>query len=466
MLDIETLQRVPLFANLPQERLHWLLGQGRELWLEPGQIHRAAGEPADYVFVILEGEIQIVKHEGQQEILLVTHVPYTLYGELPILTGDPHYWASGRAQVRCRIFEFGKEAFWEMLSSCSCVMTSILRTMALRMQAVQTLSQHREKLVALGNLAAGLAHELNNPAAAAQRAVRRLHETFQVLQPVALQLGRLVVDCEQQAFLVGLQREALARAASPPRLDPLTRSDREEEVAAWLEAHGVAQCWQLAPTLVGAGLGIDWLARIVERMPTPALERVLVWLEANLSGVGLLTELGQSTERISRLVKSIKDYSYLDQAPLQEVDIHQGLESTLTMLGHRLNGVIAIERDYDYTLPAITAYGSELNQVWTNLIDNAIDALEAGGSGCIRIRTRHEHEVVLVEIADDGPGIPAAAQSHIFDPFFTTKAVGEGTGLGLHIVYQVVVVQHHGDVRLLCEPGDTRFQVRLPIRIG
>lgn len=474
MLNTETLRQVPLFAKLPGEQLQWLAEQGTEVWLQPGEIHRAEGDPADHVFVLLEGEIRVTQKVGNQEVLLVTYTPKTLFGELPILTGEPCFWATGRALSQCHIFELGKDAFWKLLASGSSVMTTILRTMAEQMQEVQSMSQYREKLVALGTLAAGLAHELNNPASAGHRAARQLRETWQTLQPLTLKLNQQMTS-DQQALLADLQN-VIARATNSPQLDPLTQCDREDEITDWLEEHGVTNGWKLASSLVGAGLDINSLNTLAEQIAVDSLSDVLAWLEATLTGVGLLDAIEHSTERISRLVQAVKDYSYMDQAPLQEVDVQGGLESTLTILGHKLERGVTVTREYDH-LPRISAYGSELNQVWTNLIDNAIDAVVSHSPDhvieptelnppTIWIRTLRENDNVLVEIADNGPGIPLEIQSHIFEPFFTTKGVGAGTGLGLHIAYRVVVEQHQGDIRLISRPGDTRFQVRLPIDLS
>jgi signal transduction histidine kinase len=297
---------------------------------------------------------------------------------------------------------------------------------------------------------------------------------------------------EERAVLANLLQEARGRAANAPSLDPLTQTDREDEITTWLDKFNISNSWKLAPTFVTAGLDTDWLSTLASQVASKSLSSVLTWLEASLTSQRLLDGLNHSTSRISQLVQSIKDYSYMDQAPVQDVDIHEGLESTIIMLNHKLKPGITIVRDYDRQIPRITAYGSELNQVWTNLIDNAIDALQEcrefsvlgsalsselkdstqnsklktqNSTPTILLRTRLETNNVLVEIIDNGPGISPEAQSHIFEPFFTTKVVGKGTGLGLHIAYRIVVGQHHGDLRVLSQPGNTRFQIRLPLHL-
>jgi signal transduction histidine kinase len=460
-LDIkEALRQVPLFSKLPEKELQWLCEQGTEVWREPGEVHRQEGAPADHVFVLLEGEIRITQQVGTQQLVLATYEPQTLFGELPVLMGQETYWASGIAVTRSRIFELPKEAFWRLLSTCSCVTASILSTMAQRMQNVQNLAQQREKLAALGTLAAGLAHEMNNPAAAVSRGAKHLQELWQDMPCLALKLKQQVTK-EQLTFLIDLQCEAVKQAQTASLLDPLTQSDREDEMTDWLEAHNVSNCWQLAPILVGAGLNTAWLENVAQKLPADSLSPAIAWLTTSLTGVSVLNEIEHCSERISHLVQAIKDYSFMDRAPLQEVDVHQGLESTLTILSHKLKQGVVVNREYDAELPRINAYGGALNQVWTNLIDNAIDAMH--GQGKIWVRTWREHDHISVEIADNGPGIPPAIQPRIFEPFFTTKGVGQGTGLGLDMTYRIVVGKHNGDISFISSPGDTRFRVRLPI---
>lgn len=466
MLDIETLRKVPLFSQLPESRLKWLLEQGTDIRLQPGDIHRQEGDLADCAFVLLEGEVKVTQKVDNQEILLATYKPPALFGELPILMEQEQLWASGRAVTNCWIFELPKPTFLELLSSCTCIMTAIFRTMAQRLQEVQMISQQREKLVALGTLAAGLAHELNNPASASIRAVGQLKKTFQELQPLTLKFTQESLTTSQQDFLCHLQQEIINQALNAPKLDPLILSDQEDSVTDWLDEQAISNSWQLAPTLVAAGLDITWLNRLTTNFNQSLLNNVINWIVLTITEVRLIAEIERSTTRISTLVGAVKDYSYMDQAPLQIIDIHQGLESTLTMLSYKLKGGIKVIKEYGCDLPKINAYGSELNQVWTNLIDNAIDALDENLSEekpTIWIRTSCEGDALMVEIADNGVGILPEKLAHIFEPFFTTKGVGKGTGLGLHIAYRLVVGQHQGDIQVVSQPGDTRFQIRLPL---
>jgi len=323
-------------------------------------------------------------------------------------------------------------------------------------------SLRRAKLISLGTMAAGLAHELNNPAAAARRSAQEAREVFRASSAKAIGLGALQMDPEERRAVAGLPEEVAARAENAGELDSLDRSDLEDEVALWLEDRGVAEAWDLSSTLVGSGLDAEWLDDLEGRLPENTVGEVVAWLASEVAGDELLREIQHASNRISELVGAVKSYSHMDKLASREVDVHAGLDSTLIMLGHKLKkGDVEVVRDYAKDLPHVCGRTGELNQVWTNLLDNAIDAVD--GHGRITIRTATENGRVLVEIADDGPGIPEDVRERIFEPFYTTKDVGEGTGLGLDISHRVVVEDHKGDIRVLSEPGDTRFQVRLPI---
>ena len=322
----------------------------------------------------------------------------------------------------------------------------------------RTLKQ-QEKLATLGKLSAGLAHELNNPAAAAQRAARMLSESLPALHAETLRLGHLGLSEAQLAYLITFQQQALLRPAAAS-LSALQQDTREDEIAAWLDTQGIRDGWRMAAALVSGGVVLDDLVALAERFSSKQVEDVVTWLYSTLEATALLDEIEQSMRRITDLVASVKSYVHMDQEALQTVDIHQSLETTLTVMRHKLQDVQVI-RDYDPDLPPIQARGNELDQVWTNLIDNAIGAMH--GEGQLALITRREADVVMVEVADTGPGIPPEVMPHLFEPFFTTKQAGVGTGLGLDIS-QRIVQQHNGTIEVLSQPGNTRFIVRLPVR--
>ncbi len=455
----DAFRQVPLFAQLTDEHLESIT-QGTEVWLEPGDYVAKEGDPPDNFYLLLEGQVEWTRKVDQQEVYVVTYQAVTFWGHEPILLDIP-YPVSGRALSAVHLYKLEPGAFWHMLSICPSITRGLLTTVVQRHGNTQAVSQEYAKLVSLGTLSAGLAHELNNPAAAVSRGAKHLNEVFQELPAWMLKLNLQKMTEKQLVFLADLQRDATKCAKTMFQLDPLAQSDQEDSVSDWLEVHGIADGWKLAPTLVGAGLDGQKLDTIVEQVAPSSLGDVLAWLTALLTGVGLLEEIQHGSLRISQLVLAMKDYSYMDQAPLQEINVHDGLESTLIILGHKLKHGVNVIREYDQGLPRLLAYGSELNQVWTNLIDNAIDAME--GRGKIWVRTSQEGDRIVVEIADNGPGILPELQSRIFEQFFTTKDVGRGTGLGLDIARRIVVGQHKGDIRVFSHPGDTHFQVRLPI---
>lgn len=500
VLNTGFLRRVPVFANLPEMKLQWIIDQGKEIRLESGELLRAEGEPANCVFALLEGSFRLTQRVGNQDIMLKEHHTPTLFGEVPLLMGVPRFWASGRAITACHVLELSAETFWQFMGLCPTLATTVLQAMVERVQEVQVLAQHRERLISLGTLAAGLAHELNNPASAARRAARELRQIFPILQTQTLKLTHKSLADDQREFLTTLQQDAIVRAQNAPPLDPLIQSDREEHIIEWMDEHNIQKGWQFASTLVHAGLDSDWLDRIFTQLEGQCLHDILLWLDATLSVVGLLHTLEHSTGRIQQLMEAVQDYSSLDSTAFQAVDIHEGLESTLTILGHKLKRGITVIRDYADALPTVMSHGHELEQVWMNIIDNAIYAVMARFSNnpssvqsevvlhtsplviptgwqdtvnhsflveqqqpTIWIHTRCEAGRVLVEIVDNGIGIPPEVQPHIFEPFFTTKGVGKGTGLGLNTTYKIVE-QHEGDIRVTSRAGDTCFQVRLPSR--
>jgi signal transduction histidine kinase len=379
-------------------------------------------------------------------------------GEIELVQDRPPI-VTGRALVDTRLMCFTPEAFRLIFAEVPTLGSRLLQIAFERLSAFTTIVTQNEKLAALGKLSAGLAHELNNPAAAAKRAAITLRETLPALQACTLDLCALGLGTPELSALDAFQREALAHSATATPLNPVERGDVEEALCQWLEAQGVAAAWEAAGTFVGAGLTQPKLEALLASLPRAAGAGVLAWLNAALLAGGLLDEIGDGAERISELVSAIKSYTYMDQAPVQDVDVRQGLDNTLLMLRHKLKA-IRVERQYDPNLPPIVGRGGQLNQVWTNLLDNAIDALK--GEGEIKVITRCENDYAMVEIADNGPGIPGDVLPHIFEPFYTTKGQGAGSGLGLEIAYGIVQA-HRGSIEVQTEPGSTRFIVRLPV---
>jgi signal transduction histidine kinase len=459
-IDIETLRKIPLFSHLPEDQLQCLSAQGNEVRLSAGTQIAKQGDPPDGFYIILEGKTEWTRKVGQQEAHAVTLVAGDVFAELILLLDEP-YPTSGRALSDVRLYKLTPEEFWEMLQMCPTILRRILKISAERSQIHESVSQQQAKLISLGTLSAGLAHELNNPAAAMRRNVQTLEEVLQKLPSLALKMHQQPISEGQLAFLCDFYARSLSSAKNTDKLDPLTQSELEDEITDWLEDRNVKEAWKLAPVLVSAGLRTDTLDKLAQQVDGNCIGSILAWLEATLTGTCLLEEIQQSSQRIYELIKSMKEYSYMDRAPMQEVDVHEGIISTLTILKHKLKYGITVTKEFG-NLPLICAYGRELNQVWTNLIDNAIDAMN--GKGNLKIRTAVEGDRVVVEIVDNGGGIPEEIQPRIFEQFFTTKEAGQGTGLGLDIARRIVVGQHKGDIRFDSQPGETKFQVRLPIK--
>jgi signal transduction histidine kinase len=458
---VSELRELAIFAGLPDDLLEWLLAHGEVQQYDHGEVVLDDGDVADYMYVILEGTVHIHVQDGGQLLNAVTYYKGKVTGLLPysrmkiiearVIIGEP-----------ARILRIHRDQFADMLHRSPDLGQRLVATMSDRVREQTKLAQQREKMMALGKLSAGLAHELNNPATAITRAADALRERFHVLKSVVAPMVASEMTKEHFEALKQCRQSAFERG-SPKDLSPLQRGRREEAIGDWLEDHGVADAWKLSETYVDAGLTAEELNQWAAALPPQALPHVLRWLEASLSADRILSEIAAAAGRISQLVASVKQYSHMDAMPdKQPVDVREGLDSTLTMLGHEIKTHhVKVERAYDDNLPKVAAYPGELNQVWTNLIDNAIDAAPKEG-GQLRVEALREDHVVVVKIIDNGHGIPSETQSRIFEPFFSTKPVGEGTGLGLDIA-QRIVSQHGGKIAVESKPGATVFTVYLPL---
>ena len=460
---VEALRRVHVFADLPDDQLQWFADNAEDRRYAMADIVFRKGDKAETMVVYLEGEVHAYWDESDHDQVYIARAgerSTEVTGMLPF-SRMKEFTVTGYAVTNVRLLRFPVRLFPEMMQRMPVLVERLVGIMSDRVRESTTLDQQQDKLMALGKLSAGLAHELNNPAAGATRAANDLIEVLKELRAADMRLCSHDLTSEQQHSIDAFERKAIDHTATAKQLNSLEQSDREDEVNEWLETHGIEESWKLSPNLVEAGMDSAALEQLSREIPSTATADVLARVNSQLAAAKLAGEIKTATARISELVGAIKEYSYMDQASVQELDVHKGLDNTLLILKYKLKKKdITVTRDYAESLPLIKAYGSELNQVWTNLIVNAVDAMSLGGK--LKVRTKLEPTDILVEIRDDGAGIPAAVRSRIFEPFFTTKPVGEGTGLGLDTVARIVR-KHRGNVRFESKPGDTCFQVRLPI---
>jgi signal transduction histidine kinase len=460
----EELRSLFLFEKLSPDQLECLCRDGHVELIPPGPVY-TEGEPATCFYVLLEGTLVMSRRVGADDIEVTrTSSPGVYAGAFQSYMGDrvPQiYNSSLRVTVPSRFFVLDATAFARIMTEWFPMAVHLLEGAFFGSKATQQAVAQRERLLALGSLSAGLTHELNNPAAAAVRATESLRERVAGMRH---KLGLLTKKPYQQPTLESLidfQERAVEQVAKAPVLSPMETSDAEDTVADWLDGYGISGSWDLAAVFVQAGLDTAWLDQIAETVNQPDLEGAVRWLSYTVETELLINEIQDSTNRIMSLVGAAKQYSQLDRAPYRTVDVHDLLKSTLVMMASKIGPGVKVVKDFDRTLPHIPAYPAELNQVWTNLIDNAVSAMK--GEGTLTVRTSMDRDQVLVEFCDTGPGVPPDIKERIFEPFFTTKPVGEGTGLGLDISWRIIVNKHHGDLSVQSAPGDTRFRVHLPV---
>ncbi len=449
------LRNVPLFAELDDADLEQICREVEEVRLAAGEILFEEGSPGQQAYLIREGLIEIYKEANGHSVELAVRQPGEMIGEMSPLESTPRS-ASGRAMTDSLLYAIGQEQIDRLLRTSPSAARNMLHTVMVRLRNIDLALNQSEKMAQLGTLTAGIAHELNNPASAVKRGAEQFKSNLTQLQHQISALSACHFSSEQ----LGVLSEMALKAGPANYLNPLERSDREAELEDWLDSLGVENAWEQAPLLVNLGHTPDSLKGELAIFPQETLPVVLDWITCGAGLYHISDEISQGAGRISEIVKALKSYVYLDQAPVQSVSIQEGLENTLVILRYKLKQGIAVERDYDPAVPLIQAYASELNQVWTNIIDNAIDAME--GQGKITLRTRYQDPWVVVDIADDGPGIPQEILPKLFNPFFTTKPMGKGTGLGLNISYNIIH-KHGGDIKVDSKPGETHFAVWLPL---
>ena len=459
MAEKSELLQIPAFAGLPDDQIEWFLSQSEEMHLKAGDTSFRPGDPADAMFVILEGQLQARGELGGETVVIPIKAP-AVTGVLPF-SRMKQFTVGIRAVTDGRVLRFPAALFPDLIQKMPELTQRLVGLMSDRIRETTRIEQQRDRLASLGKLSAGLAHELNNPASAVKRAASQLRDALKRIKSASHELGRRELTPTQKSEIENLEASLVQRDEIPP--DALTISDLEGQLDSLLRSHGQNDLWQLAADLAHRNVKPEALESLFANLDAQTARAALVRIAASLEAASLLNEIESGTSRISDLVRAIKEYTFMDQTPLQNVDIVKSLETTLTIMNHKLKHGVAVKRDYGSVPLLVNSFGSELNQVWTNLIDNAIAAMN--GTGELRVRTYREDDCVVIEIADNGQGIPDDVKPHIFEPFFTTKGVGEGTGLGLDTV-QRIVRKHGGNIQVTSKPGDTRFQVWLPLADG
>lgn len=455
-MNLQDLRKSPLFEGLSDRELQQLVDEATPVSLRAGETLMKQGDPGDSAYVVLKGGLEIQKQSGPSVIKIDVRNPGEIIGEMALLSNSPRS-ATVVAVTDSEALRISQEVFENLLSTSPSAALAVLHWVLARLGQNESLLHQQEKMAALGTMSAGLAHELNNPAAAAQRSAAMLRGAPASWLMLTHRLETLAFRENLSDWLNDFMRDATRRFETPRKLETLEKIDLVDQLQTWLETNEVESAWNFAPAMVNFGWDIESLEKLKD---TPLFQAAVRWLGTGSVIVTQLYEIQNTTERISQIVRAMKSYTYLDQAPLLEVDVHEGLENTLIIMQHKLKQGVTIKREYAPDLPRIEAYASELNQVWTNIIDNAVDAMQ--GKGQITLRTYEEKDQVVVEIVDNGPGIPKDIQSRIFEPFFTTKPPGQGTGLGLHVTHDIVANRHHGLLTVESRPGETKFKVILP----
>jgi signal transduction histidine kinase len=453
------IRSVPLFAGLSAAEAEELCRSAGRVFLDPGDRLLEEGAPGDALYIIVSGEFEVTKRAGGHDVVLATRKAGEYIGEMSLIERAPRS-ASVRAATRGEVLKVGPDALQRLLVSHPEAATSLLRTVAGRLRSTESSLVQADKLAALGTLAAGLAHELNNPAAAIQRSVDYLSEAHDVLRRSAVGLARLSLAPAETERLDALEADIAGLADAAPAS---ATSQHESALASLLEEWGVADPWEVATAMARLGWLPERLREIANQFRPEVARGVVQWLGAAVMAAQVAAEIRQASLAISRIVGAVRSYSYLDRAPVQDVDVVRSLEDTLVILNHKIRHGVTITRDFAPDLPRIEAHAGELNQVWTNIIDNAIQAM--GGHGTISLATRGLGAEVEVRIEDTGPGMTADVAGRVFEPFFTTKPQGEGTGLGLHVAHNIVVNRHHGRITFETRPGRTAFRIVLPRKL-